>query len=107
VADQLGTKPIYDALLDYDIQKKGFQKKETSDELIMIQMVIEPRSIMDGKQIKDLRLPDGCLLTTISRHGKEYIPKGKTRLRHGDNLTMLTNGDGKIVSELKAMTNAG
>jgi Trk K+ transport system NAD-binding subunit len=45
----------------------------------------------DGKMIKDLDLPDQCLLVGVKRGEKEIIPKGDTCIYSGDYLIVLAD----------------
>ena len=92
VAEHLRNKPIYEALLEYDLERGGEQPKG-SKEPIMIYMVVEPHSEMDGKAVRNLNLPAGCLLVTVNRAGREVVPNAGTKLRAGDQLTWIASGD--------------
>ena len=92
VADFLGTKPIYEALLDRDLRRSDPSRNDDPDDPLLISMAVEPFSAMEGRRVKDLGLPKGCLLITITRAGRELIPDGGTVLKGGDQLTILTSG---------------
>ena len=42
-----------------------------------------------GKRIGDVAWPAGCLIVSIRRGETELVPKGDTRLRAGDDITVL------------------
>lgn len=48
-------------------------------------------SNFDGKKIKEIKLPDHCLLVSIRRGEDEIIPKGDTQICAGDYLIVLAN----------------
>lgn len=52
-----------------------------------------------GAQIKSLRIPEGCLITTIKRSGSAIIPKGNTILNVQDRLIIM--GDSEGIAELR------
>lgn len=52
-----------------------------------------------GKEIKELELPQNCLIAAINRGGGSIIPKGSTRLLVDDKLTII--GDPKGIAEIK------
>lgn len=52
-------------------------------------------------EIRELNLPDGCLVAIIRRDDDALVPRGRTVLREGDRLTVL--GDERALSELRAM----
>lgn len=47
-----------------------------------------------GMAIKDLNLPDQCVIAGIIRHGKVIVPRGITVLEVGDEVLALTDPDG-------------
>lgn len=50
-------------------------------------------SMLDGKEIKDIKWPSHCLLVAVKRGEQEIIPKGDTVIYAGDYLIVLTNED--------------
>lgn len=58
----------------------------------VVQMTVTNREI-DGRLVRDLRLPSDVLLLEISRDGQAIVPHGYTRLRHGDELTVVGKPD--------------
>lgn len=91
VAEQFGDKPIYEALLDGDLRRGSGVVPEVK-EPVLVDIVVEPDSSMDGRQVRDLGLPAGCLLVTVKRAGREIAPSGQTRLRPGDQVTFIVAG---------------
>ncbi|MDA8234251.1 MAG: TrkA family potassium uptake protein [Clostridia bacterium] len=59
------------------------------EELKLREMVIDSRSPGSGKQVKDLDLPESCLLTAIIREGKVVVPQGEHHLVPGDRIIAL------------------
>ena len=92
VADALHDKPIYEALLEYDLHRSE-PGPLAADEPILVDVAVEPHSRMDGERVRDLHLPPGCLLVTLGRAGRETVPGGETRLRAGDHLVVIVAGD--------------
>ncbi|OPZ87675.1 MAG: H(+)/Cl(-) exchange transporter ClcA [bacterium ADurb.Bin429] len=93
VAERLQNKPIYEALLEYDLERGGVQAPGEGAEPVNMSVAIEPHSAMDGRRVRDLGLPEGCLLVTITRNGRQIIPGGNTRLRTSDHVTFLIAGN--------------
>ena len=56
------------------------------DALRSISTVVDERSELAGKQVKDIRFPDDVLLTAIYREKKLIIPKGTTKVLAGDRI---------------------
>jgi amino acid transporter/mannitol/fructose-specific phosphotransferase system IIA component (Ntr-type) len=52
-----------------------------------------------NKQLKEMKIPEGCLVAMIRRSGQTIIPTGSTVLMEGDRLTII--GDPKGMTELK------
>jgi trk system potassium uptake protein len=47
-----------------------------------------------GKQIKDLGLPDQCIVAAIIRHGQITLPRGTSTLEEGDEVLAVTDAEG-------------
>jgi trk system potassium uptake protein TrkA len=47
-----------------------------------------------GKQIKELGLPDQCIVAAIIRHGQITLPRGISTLEEGDEVLAVTDADG-------------
>ncbi len=54
---------------------------------------------MIGKPLKEIKIPDNCLIAMINRNNKLIIPKGETVLRQGDRITIL--GDPKSLKQIE------
>lgn len=85
VADLLGSKPIYESLLERILHKQGEgvvigNKKHKS----ILEFAICMGSILDGKEIKAIKWPSHCLLVAIKRGEQEIIPKGDTVIYAGE-----------------------
>ena len=48
-----------------------------------------PRETWIGRQIRDLELPDGCLVALVQRGDETIVPRGSTVLDHGDALILI------------------
>ena len=107
VADILGSKPIYESLLEKILHNQGEKisignKKNKA----ILEFAVCMGSDLDGKQIKDVKWPSRCLLVAVKRGEDEIIPKGDTVIFPGDYLIVLTNEDrvSKINDDLIIMT---
>jgi chloride channel protein, CIC family len=92
VAEHLREKPVYEALMERDL-RRPVATHGSAAEPAMIDVVVEAGSPMAGKRVQDLGLPAGSLLVTIKRAGRHMVPAGGTRLREGDEVTLITSGD--------------
>jgi trk system potassium uptake protein TrkA len=55
---------------------------------------VPPGAKAIGKQIKDLGLPDQCIVAAIIRHGHITLPRGISTLEEGDEVLAVTDPEG-------------
>lgn len=93
VATLLGSRPIYESLLERLIEKNGDTSQDDNNvkQKILSNFVVKKGSKPDGCLIKDVHWPDNCLLVAIQRGARELIPKGKTKLIAGDIIVTMTD----------------
>ena len=92
VSDLLNMEPIYETLLDRLLEKIGYKKGEyVSNDKTLIDIVVECGSEIEGKLVKDIALPERCLLVSIKRGEKEIIPRGYNKIIAGDYLVVMTS----------------
>lgn len=92
-ADMLGSKPIYESLLNRLLDKGSGKFIGDSKTKVIIETAVCMGSILEGKRIKELKWPSDCLLVAIKRGENEIIPKGDTQIYAGDYLITLANED--------------
>ncbi len=92
VADLMRDTPIYEALLERELHRTG-ELGVRQDSTVPLDLIVEPDSYMDGRHIRDLRLPPGALIVTIERDGGVIVPHGATKVRFGDHVSVLLAGD--------------
>lgn len=103
VAEHLGDKPIYEALLERDLRRSD-PGEIASEEPVLVDVVVEARSEMDRQRVQDLGLPPGCLIVTLKRAGREIVPGGGTRLQAGDHIVFIVAGDAiRHIADVKAV----
>jgi CIC family chloride channel protein len=106
VADALGDRPVYEALLKRDLARG--RESPHLDEPLMLEVPVSDGSAFDGKQVQELRLPPGCILVTVRRGTREYVPSGSTRLRGGDRLVaVVAPGAEAAIPLLRSAAEAG
>lgn len=93
VAERLHNKPIYEALLEYDLERSGYVEHPEAGEPVTMNLAVEAHSSLDGRRVADLDLPADCLMVLIVRGGREIFPAEHTRLLAGDLLTFFVRGD--------------
>lgn len=92
ISDIIKLEPIYEILLDKLLEKNGCKKSENiSNNKTLIESVVESGCILDGKLVKDIKLPTCSLLVSIKRGEKEMIPRGYTKILAGDYLVVMAS----------------
>lgn len=76
--EMLRDVPIYEALLERDLERNGIHSLHRAPISVMLE--IKPGSPFDGREIKALGLPPGCLLTRCTDGRREWIPQANTVL---------------------------
>lgn len=92
VAERLHNKPIYEALLEYDLQRSGYVHRDAHDPVLM-SLAVETNSALDGALVGELDLPPDCVLALLVRNGREHVPNPDTVLQAGDRVDLLVGGD--------------
>lgn len=91
VATLLRSHPIYESLLERLLEKRGVQTPTAAGQKILSEYVVMHGSQINGQLVRDIPLPENCLLVSIQRGGREIIPKGKTRVFASDTLITMTD----------------
>jgi trk system potassium uptake protein TrkA len=60
----------------------------------LVEEKVPPGAKAIGVAIKDLGLPDQCVIAAIIRHGQIHLPRGTTPLEEGDEVLAVTDTDG-------------
>ena len=92
-ADLLGSVPIYQQLLERMLRKDpdcGMTDQLRRNK-VLLESDVYISSIMDGRRLKEMKLPRGCLVVSVLRGPEELVPGGDTELKGGDRLTVLCN----------------
>jgi trk system potassium uptake protein TrkA len=61
---------------------------------LLVEEKIPPRAPALGKAIRDLVLPDNCVIATIIRRGEIVVPRGVTVLEEGDEVLAVVDPEG-------------
>lgn len=89
-AEALRDHPIYEALLEADLRRKG--QAAGSDEPVSIYIGIQNGSSLADRPLRQAGLPKGCLVVGVERAGKLLHPAADLELRPGDHITVLCPG---------------
>ncbi len=89
LADMLGDRPIYEALLERDLLRS--QENPQLEETMVIDLTVEHDSKFANCAVGDLNLPAGCLILTVTRGISNKVAHADTILEGGDRLTALVS----------------
>ena len=87
VAEGLKDLPIYEALLERDLVRN--QPTISLKEPIVAEFEIEQDAPFDGKEVRTLGLPPGCVLVRCIDDGRETVPTASTRLEAHMKITVV------------------
>jgi CIC family chloride channel protein len=77
-AEVLKDLPIYQALLERDLERDG--ASVSLKEPMVINLEVERGSPFAGQSVRTLGLPPGCVLVRAVEAGREFVPRASTRL---------------------------
>ena len=108
VAEGLKCAPIYDSLLENQLEGKDLGiNKEEHHEKVIISRIVKHGSLMCGKQVKDIEWPRRSLLLTVERMGNKMMPSGQMTIQAEDVLQVVTdlNNEWQARNKLDEWTN--
>jgi CIC family chloride channel protein len=88
VADYLGDRPVYEALLERDLLRTEKTRPELGGTLLL-DLTIASGAPFDGKRVRDLGLPPGVIIIMIRNGVREVTPTADSRLGAGDQISVL------------------
>ncbi|MBX3381719.1 MAG: H(+)/Cl(-) exchange transporter ClcA [Phycisphaeraceae bacterium] len=88
MAEQLRDEPIYDALLEADLHRRGVNSGDDVEARHVV-FGIQNGSAVEGKKVRDAGFPAGCLVVGLERRGKEFVPHGSLVIEAGDHITVI------------------
>lgn len=76
------------------------------DDATFIHMVIPENAVVVGKRVKEIILPENCLIISVQRGRKQHVVHGNTIIQSGDRITIFTDEESvpKIREKLTAST---
>jgi len=87
LADYLNDKPIYEVLLRRDLDR--LREKPQLPETLLLELTIAPGAPFEGKTVRELGLPPGCILITVERGVSAEVPTAEFTLEAGDRVTVV------------------
>lgn len=85
LADLLGDRPIYEALLERDLLRG--QDNPELEGTLLLELPVYAGAPFEGKKISELGLPPGCLIITVTQGVSSVVPTPDTELHAGDRIT--------------------
>ena len=96
LAEALRTPAIYDVLLERDLDRRGITP---APEPMVVEYVVAPGAPFAGRAIRELGLPQGCVLVTLRDGLREVIPQADTRLQPYDRVTAVISPEAEHAHE--------
>ncbi len=93
VAEGMGELPIYENLLERDLMRGG--ALPDPKEPLVLELEVEPGSPFEGREVRELGLPPGCILVSCRNGAHEWIPTASTRLEAHVRLTAMIAPEAK------------
>lgn len=93
VAESLGELPIYENLLERDLMRGG--PLPDPKEPLVLELEVEPGSPFEGREVRELGLPPGCILVSCRDGNREWIPTASTRLEAHARVTAMIAPEAK------------
>ena len=87
VADFLGDRPVYEALLERDLMRT--QKVPDLEGTLLLDFTIAPGAPFDGKRVREIGLPPGAIIVMLRRLLREDVPTADSQLAAGDQISVL------------------
>lgn len=91
VAEYLKDLPIYEVLLERDLFHQG-EGVDLAQPIVM-DFTVQEGSPFEGKLVRSLGLPPGCILVRCSNGRREWVPKANTRLEANMRITAMIEPD--------------
>lgn len=78
VAEALNELPVYEKLLERDLLRGG--PPPDPKEPLVVELEVEPHSPFEGRIVRELGLPPGCILISCREGNREWVPTADTLL---------------------------
>lgn len=105
IADLIKSPPVYEALLENLIKNESTEEKSESGKKIMVELIVKHGSKIGNRRVKNIKWPGKSLLVEVKQGDREIIPRGDTKIKEGDYLTILTdiNSESRVKELLNEM----
>ncbi|MGC8740859.1 MAG: H(+)/Cl(-) exchange transporter ClcA [Candidatus Sumerlaeaceae bacterium] len=88
VAKAFRVPPIYDALLELDLERQLPQRAIAPSPTIY-ELIIERGSYLEGLEVQEVPLPPGCAIVSLLRGNAEIVPPPALHIQAGDVLVVV------------------
>jgi len=85
-------------MIERELDRDEYHVVQTFEngELLLAEVMITAGNSWNHHKIKDLSLPDECVITSIFRFGKILFPKGESEILEFDKVVLITNKAGLL-----------
>ncbi|PWH15976.1 MAG: chloride channel protein [Anaerolineae bacterium] len=63
------------------------------------EMEVEPNCLADGKRLSEIPFPEGCMVASVRRGDKVFVPRGSTLLSAGDRLVIVNDKQSQEIAQ--------
>jgi CIC family chloride channel protein len=86
-ADLAGDLPIYERLLERELSRGQAQAR--LEGTLLLELAVQPGAPFDGKEVRELELPPGCVLVAVRAGRTERVPMPDRRISAGERLVVV------------------
>lgn len=87
-AELFKSKPVYESMLERDLAR-GATLVEPRDEPQVLELTVAEGAACNGKTLREIHLPEGCLMIRCFDGRKEWVPTAETRMTTHLKVTVL------------------
>lgn len=92
--DRIVCSPVVIAdMIEYELDREDYRIIKTFEAggTVMAETTIDRKNVWCGRHIKDLSIPDECVIISILRGDKVIYPRGDTEFLENDKVLFITN----------------
>lgn len=87
ISEYLRDPPIYQALLAREL--RAARESDRLTQPLLLELSVMSGAPFDGRRVRDLALPAGCLIVAIERAGSSLVPTADTVVAAGDRVHVM------------------
>lgn len=90
--------------LAYEVRESAFDVNMHEDmKSALTEVEVNEGMLESGRTLKEITLPENTLVMMVCRDGEYFVPQGKTELRQGDKLLVISDRSEELASTYKDM----